>query len=552
MSDDFNKNKQQEIDDFLNQFNEITEGLNIKSDDKKEEAISEFLTESEDQPQRMTRSERLKDEKQKKRDSNKLSAVGAGISGKIKSAASGLKDKSVERNTNDGNMEGSPSEAKSDMSGKRRKKKKYKLNIKKIIRNLFILGIVFCLIIGAWVASIIMKLPPINPDNIYSMLSESSVLYDDEENIIATVGSSETRTNVEYQDLPDHLVDAFISIEDKTFETHKGFNIIRIFGAIKDAMFNGGHIGGTSTITQQLARNIYLSSERSMERKIAEAYYTIIIEKELSKELIMEAYLNTINFGFDSYGVQTAAQSYFSKDVNELTLIESAALAALPKAPSDYALIKKLDPESVDPETHVIIHEGDDYTYVYNGDASARRRNQVLANMCEFGYITEEEKEAALAEDLLTHMNPNMRSLNEVSSYFADYVINEVINDYAELHNLKYAEAKEKIYSSGLRIHTTMDSDIQKILDEEFSYNSNFPKVANLSKDRNGNLLGGNGKILLYDYNHYFSEDGTFTFADDEYKWLDNGDLMLYGGKRLNFYKTTVQGEIDISIEFKN
>jgi len=552
LSDDFNKNKQQEIDDFLNQFNEITEGLNIKSDDKKEEAISEFLTESEDQPQRMTRSERLKDEKQKKRDSNKLSAVGAGISGKIKSAASGLKNKSVENTTEDGNTEGSPSEAKSDMGGTRRKKKKYKLNIKKIIRNLFILGIVFCLIIGAWVASIIMKLPPINPDNIYSMLSESSVLYDDEENIIATVGSSETRTNVEYSDLPDHLVDAFISIEDKTFETHKGFNIIRIFGAIKDAMFNGGHIGGTSTITQQLARNIYLSSERSMERKIAEAYYTIIIEKELSKELIMEAYLNTINFGFDSYGVQTAAQSYFSKDVNELTLLESAALAALPKAPSDYALIKKLDPENVDPETHVIIHEGDDYTYVYNGDASARRRNQVLANMCEFGYITEEEKEAALAEDLLTHMNPNMRSLNEVSSYFADYVINEVINDYAELHNLKYAEAKEKIYSSGLRIHTTMDSDIQKILDEEFSNNSNFPKVANLSKDRNGNILGGNGKILLYDYNHYFNEDGTFTFADDEYKWLDNGDLMLYGGKRLNFYKTTVQGEIDISIEFKN
>ena len=103
----------------------------------------------------------------------------------------------------------------------------------------------------------------------------------------------------------------------------------------------------------------------------------MLIENALSKELIIEAYLNTINLGFDSYGVQAAAQSYFSKDVGELDLIECAALAALPKAPTKFALIKKYNPEDVDPEKDIRIYEGSDYTYVYNGDASESRRKIV-------------------------------------------------------------------------------------------------------------------------------------------------------------------------------
>lgn len=548
LGDDFNRDKEREIDDFLSEFDKITEGFTKSEEEIKEAAISDFINDTETSAPRRTRSERLHDKKEKKHSSNVLN----GISDKLKNIASNIGTSDAE-NT-DGNENGDTQDTSTNMTSRktRTKKRKYKLNKKTLIKNLLIACIIIGLLICAWAAIVILRLPDINPDNIYSMLSESSVLYDDEENIIATIGSSETRTNIEYADLPDDLVHAFIAIEDKTFETHKGFNIIRIFGAIKDAMFNGWHIGGTSTITQQLARNIYLSSDRSLERKVAEAYYTVIIEKELSKELIMEAYLNTINFGFDSYGVQTAAQSYFSKDVEDLTLIECAALAALPKAPTDYALIKKLNPEDVDPETSIIIHQGDDYTYVYNGDASEGRRRQVLINMCDQGYITEEERDAALEEDLLTHINPNMRSLNEVSSYFADYVLEQVISDYASLNHLEYADAREKIYTSGLKIHTTMDSDIQMILDEEYSNTSSFPTVANIKKDSAGNVISSSGKLLLYAYSNYFDENGTFTFQPDEYKWLDNGDLMLYGGKRLNFYKTTVQGNIDISIEFKN
>lgn len=569
-----------EIDDFFAQFDEIAEGLNkddtagsgnkhtdalsennsVKSaadaDILKEEAIAEFLS-STDAQKRKTRSERLAEEKELRKQRNRFSGIASSISEKCEVLFSKISRKAKEEFlVDEDNSESAENSAVgSSMTGKKRRKKKYRINVKKLVRLFACIFLVMVLIVGAYAAVVIIKAPEINPDNIYSMLSESSVLYDDEGNIIATVGSGETRTNIEFEDLPDNLVNAFIAIEDKTFWDHNGFNIIRIFGAIRDAIVSGGQISGTSTITQQLARNVYLTESRevrSLERKIAEAYYSVLIENALSKELIIEAYLNTINLGFDSYGVQAAAQSYFSKDVGELDLIECAALAALPKAPTKFALIKKYNPEDVDPEKDIIIYEGSDYTYVYNGDASESRRNLTLKNMCEQGMITEEERDAALAENLLDHINPNISSLTEISSYFSDYAIEQVIQDYAAENNIDYSEARDKVYTGGLQIYTTMNTSMQKIVDTEFSNNANFPGVANLSRDADGNVLGKNGNILLYNYNNFFDQEGRFYFAPDEYEWLSNGDLKLYTGKRLNFYQTTVQGNSDVSIEFKN
>ena len=552
--------KSNEIDDFFAQFDEIAEGFNkddtVDSDTLKEEAIAEFLN-SPDAPKRKTRSERLAEEKELRKQRNKFSGIASEITAKGEVLFSKISRKAKEEFLVD---QDSPEDAENSasgvtMTGKKRRKKKYKFNIKKLIRLFACLFIVMVLIVGAYAAVVIIKAPEINPDNIYSMLSESSVLYDDKGNIIATVGSGETRTNIEYEELPDNLVNAFIAIEDKTFWEHNGFNFIRIFGAIRDAVVSGGQISGTSTITQQLARNVYLTETRevrSIERKIAEAYYSVLIENALSKELIIEAYLNTINLGFDSYGVQTAAQSYFSKDVSELDLIECAALASLPKAPSSYALIKKYNPEDVDPEKDIVIYEGSDYTYIYNGDASENRRKMTLKNMYDQGMITEEERDAALAENLLDHINPNISSLTEISSYFSDYAIEQVIQDYAAENKIEYAEARDKVYTGGLQIYTTMNTDMQKIVDSEFSNNANFPGVAHLSKDSAGNVLGKNGSILMYDYNNFFDSEGRFYLAPDEYEWLANGDLKLYSGKRLNFYQTTVQGNTDVSIEFKN
>ena len=174
---------------------------------------------------------------------------------------------------------------------KEHKKKKYKLNKKQFLRFSLCIFLAMVLLCMTYVGITIIKAPKIETDNIYSQLSQSSVLYDDKGEIIDNVFADQNRTIVELSQIPKNVQNAFIALEDKTFRTHHGFNIIRIFGAIKDAVLHGGSISGTSTITQQLARNLYLSDtmqERSLSRKITEAYYAVILEKNLSKDEISD------------------------------------------------------------------------------------------------------------------------------------------------------------------------------------------------------------------------------------------------------------------------
>ena len=438
----------------------------------------------------------------------------------------------------------------------RSKPKKYKINFKQLFKFLIACFAIVCLVLGAMTATVIAKAPKIDPNGIYSLLTENSILYDDKGEILDSVFSANSglRTNVGYDELPENLRDAFVAIEDKTFTTHKGFNIVRIFGAIKDGI-TSGRIEGTSTITQQLARNLYLAdkkSQRTLTRKIAEAYYTVLLEQHLTKNEILEAYLNTIYLGYGAYGVQAASQAYFSKDLEDLDLIECVALAALPKAPDSFALIKRLNEDDIDKENPDILFEGDDFTYVYNGGKSESRREQILKNMMDQGLITEEEKATAEAEDLKSHIKPSQDTMSDVSSYFADFTINQVIQDLMKEFEIEYGDAKNMVYNNGLRIYTTMNSGTQKIIEKEFSNTANFPGVTRLDKDAAGNILGKNGKVLLYAYENYFNEDGVFSLTPDEYGFDDQGNLLLFKDKRLNFYKTKVGGETEQSIEFKN
>jgi len=440
-------------------------------------------------------------------------------------------------------------------NSKRKKPGKYRVNKSKLLKFILIIFLVFVLIVSAFTISVILKAPKIDPNNIYSLLSESSMLYDSEGNVIDSVVSGEgSRTNVEFSALAPDLVHALVAVEDKTFWKHNGFNYVRIFGAISESIFSGDNISGTSTITQQLARNLYLSERKSdydITRKIAEAYYTMQLESHLNKEQILEAYLNTIFLGYNSNGVQAASQAYFSKDVQDLSLIESVALAALPKAPDSYALVKRIESDKVDPDNENIIYKGDTFTYIFN-DASKDRRELILKFMTEQGYISEEQKNEAAAVNLKDVINPSTSSMSEISSYFADYVISEVTKDLGKELNLSPEEARQAVYNNGLRIFTTMESKTQKIVEEEFTNPKNFPGVTNLKKDNAGNILNENGKVLLYSYNNYFNEANDFILNSDEYKLDDNGDLILFDGKRLNFYKTEVKGDTEFSIEFKN
>ena len=431
-------------------------------------------------------------------------------------------------------------------SSKSKKKKKKALKIAICV----ILALILAVIV--YVAVIIINAPDIETDNIYSLLSQSSVLYDDEGNIIDTAYGDQNRTIVEISQIPEHTQNAFIALEDKTFRTHHGFNIIRIFGAIKDAVFSGGGVSGTSTITQQLARNLYLEDkmfERSLNRKITEAYYAIILEQKLEKDEILEAYLNTINFGC-GFGIQTAAQAYFSKDVEELTIAESAALAAIPQMPSEFALIQTVSANEVTEDTPNLITKNGDYAYLWN-DSCKNRMATCLSLMLEQGYITEEEYEEASQVEIKDIVNPNIDALNTVSNYFADYTIQTVINDLMEENSYSYEEASELVYNGGLQIYTTMDSQAQEVIENEFDDNSNYPSITGYSKDSNGDITGPNGN-KLYAYSNYINDDGKFVLTSDEYKKNDDGSMTVYAGKRLNIYDTTVQGQTDYSVEFKD
>lgn len=434
-----------------------------------------------------------------------------------------------------------------------KKKKKSEKGGKKPLRRRilrWILAVILaCIAAGiAYVAFVIITTPEIDPDDLYSELDQTSVIYDDGGEVLEYINSSSARTNVTYDELPQDLIDAFVAIEDKTFFEHHGFNFVRIAGAIAESMFTDKDVGGTSTITQQLARNLYLSNERTMTRKIKEAYYTLILEHNLTKEQIIEAYLNTIDFGYNSSGVQAAANAYFGCDVGDLTIAQCATLASIPKSPSKYSPLKTYYNEEVSADSEDILLVGDTYTIVYN-DAYIPRQRTVLKNMYDQGLITEEEYQTALAEDIKSELRPS-EDTQHVSSYFADYCLDEVEADLMEAYDLN-EDGVRRLVRQGLRIYSTLNVQMQQTAEQEFSDSSNFPGVSP-RRDRSGNIVNSSGSVMLYRKSSYFNSDDTFTLTSDEFEFDGSGNLVLLAGKRLSFY--TVSGAEDTKeeqIEFK-
>jgi len=408
--------------------------------------------------------------------------------------------------------------------------------------------------VGIYVGVVFMTAPSVDTDNIYSMLAQRSIMYDSEGNQIENLYFSDgNRTVIDYDTIPENMVNAVIAVEDKKFWKHSGFNFIRMAGAIKESLFGGGQISGTSTVTQQLARNVYLAeikSQRSLSRKLSEMYCTIVLEKNLSKEEIMEAYLNTIYLGFNSYGIEAAAQAYFSKSAEDLTLLECASFAALPQSPDTYALVKAdyYNSDTTLPE----ISTSGSVTYLYNGDLTADRRNMIIQSMNTEGFITADEMNKALDDDLQKHIKVGTASDDSNSSYFTDYAIGQLTDDIAAEYGISEADAQNMIYTGGLKIYTTMDSDIQSIVEEEFAEDDNFAGVAYVRTNYEGDILNSNGNILLYSYNNYFNENNEFVLKEDEFRKNSDGSITILSGKRMNIYEIEVNGSPDVSIEFKS
>ncbi len=251
--------------------------------------------------------------------------------------------------------------------------------------------------------------------------------------------------NPEYDGIPQQLVDAFVAIEDKRFHTHYGVDWKRTFGAIINTVIPiySSKQGG-STITQQLVKNLTNDRDQSAMRKVREIMRARYLESEYSKSTILECYLNTIPMGHGLYGVEVAANYYFGKSVNELTLLECASLASITKAPSTYA--------------------PDD-----NPESNKERRETVLDFMLEQGYITKEQHDAALKEELNLVASRDELNETEVNNYFVDALIVEVTNDLAAKYGWDDAHAAENFYTGGYKIYATLDPEIQTTVDEVFS-----------------------------------------------------------------------------------
>ena len=387
-----------------------------------------------------------------------------------------------------------------------------------IIRDLVIVGIAAAVILVAVTA---VKVGKIDQDSLYSNIERSSILYDINGNEIDTLHYSEDRTIVPIDEMPEELKNAFIAVEDKTFYKHHGFNWRRMIGAVLSKLTGrSAAISGTSTITQQLARNAYLAeikSQRSIRRKLSEMYIAWRLEHKLTKDQILEAYLNTIYLGYGNYGVGSASRTYFSKDVDDLTLAECAALAALPQAPDAYALISE-DPDAGEEITNIHYYtldsisnddeEGEDaydstsYSYdaydsydsygygdeaesevtgFYANDVSKERRDLVLDLMAEQGYISSDEAASAYV-DIIDILEPSFEKKESAYTYFSDYVAGVVTADLMEKYGISEEEAQRMVYTGGLQIHTTLDSDIQNIIYEEFQNDANFPSAVDGSK----------------------------------------------------------------------
>lgn len=293
----------------------------------------------------------------------------------------------------------------------------------------------------------------------------SSVIYDCYGNRVASYASIENRIWASYDEIPQTMIDAIVSIEDTRFFMHNGVDTKRLFGAIVNNI-TGNSTHGGSTITQQLIKLTVLTSEQTFKRKIQEAFLALELETKYSKEQILEAYLNTISLGGSNYGIKTAAMDYFGKELHELTIKECAILAGLAQNPSYY-----------NPRLNYYVRD--------NYEATENRTRAVLKTMYESGRITYDEYQEALEEQpVILESSPTLDD-NEML-YFIEYVIHDVKQALIKERNLADTTANRNIIEQELRvkgynIYTTLDTSIQKQVEDIVFNWDKYPSMLNPS-----------------------------------------------------------------------
>ena len=293
---------------------------------------------------------------------------------------------------------------------------------------------------------------------------------------------------VDYEQIPQTLIDTVVAVEDKRFFEHNGVDWQRTFLSgvnyvLKKVKLPGFYEGtpGASTLTQQVVRNITRDNEYDTARKIREIFRALKLEKRYSKDQIIEAYLNTVPFGNETYGVQAAANFYFNKDVSELTTAECASIIGITKDPTAYNPYLRYE-------------------------SNQSRKDDILYLMHEQGKLTDADYDAAEAETIVFSTENNENRIQATQSYFVDFLMEQVIRDLMAKEGYTYNEAEKEFYTGGYRIYSTVDTDVQQKLENVYEnwedffprvYNEEYPESAFIISDTGGRLVamvGGKGQ----------------------------------------------------------
>lgn len=324
------------------------------------------------------------------------------------------------------------------------------------------------------------------------------------------VSSGSNRVYKSIDEIPKNLQHAFVAIEDERFYKHNGIDLQGIARAAVVGIARGGFSEGASTLTQQLIKNNVFpnfTKEKNfydkLQRKIQEQYLAVQIEKQMSKNEIMESYLNTINLGQNCLGVQSASQRYFGKDVSDLTLSECAVIAGITQNPTDYDPVTR-------PENNKI------------------RRNKVLKNMLEQGYISQKQYDKAMSDDVYARIQATSASsqADNAYSYFVDALAQQVIQDLKDQLGYTDTQAYNAVYSGGLSIYSTQNQEMQKICDEEANNDANYPGLKEYGLDYALTVTRADGSVENYGSNNiknyvektYGNDQGLLYSSEDAAK----------------------------------
>ena len=337
-----------------------------------------------------------------------------------------------------------------------------------------ITGSIVVSVMALYVFNALEDAPIVDLSNVEVNLNNTSYIYvtdpdTQEQTVVKELYSGQNREWVSYSEIPQTLIDVTVAAEDKRFREHHGVDWLRTIRSTLGYFGGSSRIQGGSTITQQVIKNLTGNDEVTPERKVQEIFTALKLEKNYSKEQILETYLNVAFFSNQCYGIQSASKLYFNKDISELNVAEAATLIAITNAPTRYNPLRE--------------NPNEDYGWGTGMEENKERRDYILGEMLDAGMLTQSEYEEWINYEVQLAPREEVQStsdgLTALTDWHTDQVIEDVITDLQEEYNYTRAYATNMVYIGGYRIYSTMDPDIQQSLEDSYANPDTFPALNN-------------------------------------------------------------------------